>query len=165
MNINLKKSKMVKKTKKEIEKYVRIHKKDFLGVYERNKKDFIYFYNKLGKFTGYIPKTRTSISAVKKIIEPLKAKIRIKFKNRRGKQTLVYKIYNLKQRDELLFRMNKKLRNKFVYKGKQRKRKLKDTKFRDDAVPISGKKKVIDLTFDKFKWESVIIEKIEGVSP
>ena len=152
------------KTKKEIEEYISKRKDDYVGTYTRNKKEYIYFYDKKGKFTGYLPKTRTSINTVKKVIEPIKVKIKAKFKKQRGKKTLTYKVYKPKQRDQLLFRMNKKLRDKPSYKLLQKKRKLKDTRFRNDAIPISGKKTKIDLLFDKIKFEPVEIIRFEGKS-
>ena len=60
--------------------------------------------------------------------------------------------------------MNKKLRDKRTHKSKQRKRGLKDTKFREDKIPTSGTKTKIDLLFDKTILKPVIIEKFEGGS-
>ena len=153
------------KTKKEIEDYVKVRKDNFIGTYFRGNKEFIYFYNKEGKFTGYIPKTKMSVNIVKRIAEPIKLKVRVKFKGERGKKTLTYSIYNLKQRDEFLFRMNKNLRDKKRHKSRQRKINLPDTKFREDVIPTSGKKTKIDLLFDKIELKPVKIEEFKGVSP
>lgn len=152
------------KTKKEIESYVKKHKGEFVGVFTRNKKEFIYFQGKKGKFTGYLAKDKNAIKSVQRY-NSFKVKVKVKLKNERGKKTISYNVYNLKQRDNLLFRMNKKLRDKITYKSQQRMRELKDTNFQDDAVPyIEGKKK-IDLLFDKYKFEPVKVEEYIGSSP
>jgi hypothetical protein len=152
------------KTKKQIESYVKKHKGQFVGVFTRNKKEFIYFQGEKGKFTGYLAKDNTSIKSVQRY-NSFKVKVKVRLKNERGKKTISYNVYNLKQRDNLLFRMNKKLRDKVDYKAKQRNRELKDTNFQEDAVPYVEGKKKIDLLFDKYKFESVKIEEYIGRSP
>ena len=152
------------KTKKEIENYVEKHKDDFVGTYKRDKKEYIYFYSKEGRFTGYIRRDKDSERAVKNL-SGFKAKIKFKLKGKRGKKTITYRIYNLKQRDELLFRMNRNLRDKIPHKVQQRKRDLKDTKFREDSLPFKEGKSKIDLLFDKYKFKPVVIEEFKGASP
>jgi len=155
---------MVKKTKTQIEKYVRDHKKDFAGVFERSGKEFIFFQGEGGRFTGYIQKDKDSIKATQRY-NSFQAKVKVKFKGVRGKKTLTYNIYNEKQRDNLLFRMNENLRNKPSSKRKQRERDLPDTNFREDAVPTSKEKRKIDLLFDKIEFEEVEIKEFKGGSP
>ncbi len=157
---------MIKKNKKEIERYIKSKKGNSVGLFKDMwGNERIYFKNnETGYFTGHIQKTRESINAVKRYL-PVKVKIKVKFKGKRKKETLTYNVYNKKQQKELLFRMNKKLRDKKIYKQEQKEYDLDSRERKDDAVPYSMGKKKIDLLFDKYKFKPVIIERYEGKSP
>lgn len=158
-------SKMAK-TKQEIEDYVKSKKGNSAGTYKDMwGNERIYFRDKTtGHFTGHIAKTKNSVNAVKRYI-PVKVKIKFKLRGKRKKETITYSVYDKKQQKEVLFRMNKKLRNKPSYKREQKEYGLDSRKKRDDAIPyIEGKNKV-DLVFDKYKFKPVVIEDFTGESP
>ena len=151
------------KNKEEINIYVKSKKGSSVGLFKRKGKDYIAFRSEDGRFTGWISKTKDSINAVKRYI-PTKTKIKVKIKGERGKKTFTYNVYNRKQQKELLFRMNKKLRDKPYYKKQQKKYGLDSRLKKEDSVPFIKGKKRIDLLFDKYKFKPVIIEKYEGKS-
>lgn len=155
---------MARKTKEEINEYVKSKKGKNVDLFTRLGKEYISFRNEKGQFAGWIEKSRDTINAVKRYI-PIKTKIKFKFKGKREKKTVVYNVYNKKQQRQILFRMNKRLRKDPRYKREQKELSLEPTKFREDAVPFKEGKSKIDLLFDKYEFKPVEIEKFEGASP
>lgn len=151
------------KNKGDIYEYVKSKKGSSISLFKRMGKDYIAFRRENGRFNGWIIKTKDSVDAVKRYI-PTKVKIKVKIKGERKKRILNYSIYNKKQQKQLLYRMNKKLREIPKYQKEQKSYNLPYKKIKEDAVPFIRGKKIIDLLFDKYKFKPVIIEKYEGKS-
>jgi len=152
------------KTKKQIQSYVRKHRGDFVSTFFRDEKEYVAFRDNRGRFTGWARKEPIITGFIKRY-NPQKVKIKFRLKGERKKREVVYKVYNKKQAQEVLFRMNKKLRDKPRYKGLQKRRGLPFKRFREDAVPFIEGKNKIDLLTDKYKFKPVEILEYEGVSP
>lgn len=148
-----------------ITSYVKQRGKDsFVGTYERWGKTWIYFQDKQnGRFKGVVLKDKDSEEAVKRY-SGVKVKIKVKFPEQRGRQTITYNVYNRKQQKNLIYRMNE--RNRTPVNRKKFKYFVELLKtYKKDAVPIVKNKNEVDLLFDKYKYEDVKVEKYEGVSP